>query len=423
MRDIPPEEMAKREYICGKVRNVLSLFGYSLVEPTHIEKIETLHAKAGPGVEKEIYAFEDKGGRRLGLRFDLTVGMARMIASNPDWPKPVRLAAISNVWRYDEPQYGRYRSVEQWDVEIFGSENPAADAEIVEISCRMMDSLGLDRYEMVLNDRQVVDAFLASISVDANRPEVLRVMDKKGKIPPEEMADQLAALSLNRGQIDSIFRFASTRGSIFEVCDLLRNDPNVGNLKCMDRMEEIGRILEKSVGLDGIFFDLSLVRGLDYYTGFVFECLDPDDRDLGSILGGGRFDGLAGIYGRDCPAVGCAGGLERLLLSLESKHLIPRDVLPAPLACIAPVTQGEMPEAMKIAAGLRKAGISAVVEIMDRKLRKTLEVANRAGHAYVVIVGRRDLASGLVTVREMKTGREKKAAVEDVASILLNAQS
>jgi histidyl-tRNA synthetase len=162
---------------------------------------------------------------------------------------------------------------------------------------------------------------------------------------------------------------------------------------------------------------------LDYYTGFVFECFDPDDRDLGSIVGGGRFDGLVGIYGRECPAVGCAGGLARLILSLESKHLIPSDVLPVPQVYIAPVTQSEMPQAMSIAAGLRKAGVATVVGIMGRKLTRSLEVANRAGHPYALIVGKRDLETGQVTVREMQTGKEVKTRVEDVASMLLKLRS
>ncbi len=419
MRDITPEAMAKRDYVYDRLRRMLRLFGYSLVEPTHIEKIETIFAKAGPAIEKEIYAFEDKGGRRLALRFDLTVGMARMVASNPDWPKPIRLAAISNVWRYDEPQYGRYRSVEQWDVEIFGTQNPAADAEVVELGCRLMESLGLSSYEILVNDRQILDAFLRTLDQGIDRAEVLRIMDKKGKISQDEMRRQLKELGLSTSAVDEVFEFCSVRGGLFQVCELLRSHPKIKNCPAIDRMERIGRILERSMGLDRIVFDLSLVRGLDYYTGFVFECFDTGDRDLGAVFGGGRFDGLVGIYGRDCPAVGCAGGTARLIISLESKGLLPKDLAFVPTACVCPVSEEEMPDAMAIASRLRRSGVAAVVDVTGRKLGKSLESANRAGHKYAIIVGRQDLKEGLVTLRDMTTGREERAKVEEITSAVL----
>jgi len=415
MRDITPEEMAKRRYVCARIQEVLDLYGYNLVDPTHVEKLETIFAKAGPAIENEIYAFEDKGGRRLGLRFDLTVGIARMVATNPQWPKPLRIAAVSNIWRYDEPQYGRYRSVYQWDVEIFGSNKPAADAEVVEVSCKIMDRLGLDDYEILVNDRQIVDRFLESIGLKEKRPDVLRVMDKRGKITEGEMIQQFKALSVDDSQIERIVEFSSMRGSIQEISDFLRRDLEMGDLDAVPRMEEIGGILQASIGLDRIIFDLSLVRGLDYYTGFVFECFDPQNVELGSVFGGGRFDRLVGIYGRDCPAVGCAGGITRLILALESKGLLPKELLPVPSVLVIPVTQRESAGAAALASRLREAGVPSVVEIMGRKLRKSLENANRLGYEYAVIVGSRDLEKGLVTVRDMGSGKESLVRVEDVA--------
>lgn len=423
MRDIMPEEMAKRKYVCGKIEEVLALFGYNLVDPSHIEKMETIFGKAGPGIEEEIYSFKDKGGRHLGLRFELTLGMARMVATKPDWPKPLRIAAISNAWRYDEPQYGRYRSFYQWDIELFGSDSPGADAEIVEVSCRIMDRLGLADYEMVVNDRNIVDAFLKSLDLQADKAQILRIMDKKGKITEDEMAEQLGALSLTDSQIKQIFGFASKKGHIFEICEFLREQPAMKNSDDVTRVEEIGRILEKSVGLQRIRFDLSLVRGLDYYTGFVFECYDPENINLGSVLGGGRFDGLVGIYGRDCPAVGSAGGIERLILSLESKDLFPKEIIHVPKVLIAPVTERELPEAMGISSRLREAGISAVVEVMGRKLGKSLETANKIGCEYTVIVGSRDLKDGVVTIRDMENGKEQRVSIEDVAKPIITGRS
>lgn len=423
MRDITPEEMRKRIFVNRKIESVLSLFGYELVEPTHVERIETIFAKAGPEIEKEIYAFDDKGGRRLGLRFDLTVGMARMVATNPDWPKPLRIAAISNIWRYDQPQYGRYRSVEQWDVELFGSTDPASDAEMVELTAAVMDSLKFDDYSILVNDRQLVDTFLEDLGFEGDHAEVLRIMDKRDKITKDQMTRMLADIGLDDPQIDSIFEFSSRKGGIFEVADYLKDQSSFNRCPGVERMEGIGAVLEETIGLDKVEFDLSLVRGLDYYTGFVFECFDPDDVSLGSVLGGGRFDELVGIYGRPCPAVGCAGGIARLIMALENKGLLPNEISPGAEVLVAPVTEGEMPMAMKVARRLRTSGVSAVVDVMGRSLGNSLDFANRKGHPFVVIVGSRDLSQGKVTVRNMESGDETLIEVEKVAEPLFKGQS
>jgi len=423
MRDIAPEEMAKRLYVRRKIEGVLSLYGYQLVDPTHVEKLETIFAKAGPEIEKEISSFEDKGGRRLGLRFDLTVGMARMVASNPDWPKPLRVAAISTIWRYDEPQYGRYRSIEQWDVELFGTEGPGADAEMVEICSKVMETLGLDGYEIVLSDRRLLDSVLQSLDLEAVKADIMRVLDKKGKITESEMRKQLADLKLDQTQISKLFEFASIRGGIFQVVARLADEYPYLNRSVLDRMKEIGRTLQGSVDQERLVFDLSLVRGLDYYTGFVFECFDRANPDLGSVLGGGRFDQLVGIYGRDCPAVGCAGGITRLIMSLEARGLIPDEAMPVPVAYVTPVTGKEMPDASSIAKTLRDAGIPTVLEVMGRKLRKALDSANKAGYVFAVIVGSRDIDKGVVTVRNMKSGEEKVVPIDEVSVPILSWQS
>ena len=402
--------------VSQKPRRNTQLVGAKHSATKCVEKIETIYAKAGSAIESEIYSFDDKGGRRLGLRFDLTVGIARMVASNPDWPKPLRIAAISNVWRYDEPQYGRYRSLVQWDVELFGTESAAADAEIVQVSAAAMNALGFTDHTLLVGDRGLLDAFLDHLKITAKRAEIMRIMDKRGKISPEEMARQLEEIPLSGTEVDAIFDLAGTRGGIFEVCDELHKRPGLSDCPCIDRMRRIGELLEGTIGLDGITFDLSLVRGLDYYTGFVFECFDPDDLALGSVFGGGRFDRLVGIYGRDCPAVGCAGGVSRLIMALESKGLIPGEVLKVPVAYVAPVTEAEMPDAMRIGSQLRREGIPTVVEVMGRKLRRSLDAANRGGNPFVVIVGRRDLDKGKVTVKEMETGEERSVDIPGIAA-------
>ncbi|MHC1587230.1 MAG: ATP phosphoribosyltransferase regulatory subunit, partial [Candidatus Syntropharchaeia archaeon] len=241
MRDIPPEEMEKREWLLEKIKKVLKSYGFSLVEPSAIESIETLTAKCGEGVKEEIYWFKDKGGREVGLRFDLTVGLTRMAASMKGIPEPIRLACISNAWRYDEPQYGRYRCFWQWDAEIYGSEKIEADAEIILLTADVMDGVGMRDFIIRISDRKLMESFLRSIGVEKVL-EVMRIIDKLKKIGKEGVRKELVKMKIKK--VDDILEFAGTETKDITVLEKFCNEKSY--MESLEKLRVLGELLEEA---------------------------------------------------------------------------------------------------------------------------------------------------------------------------------
>ena len=301
MRDIDVEEMKIRRWVIGKILNVLERYNFELVEPSPIENLETLEAKCGPSIRDEIYWFEDKAGRKLGLRFDLTVGLARMVATRQDLILPLKLCAISNMWRYDEPQYGRYRCFYQWDAEIFGSKIPEADAEIIALSVDVLKEVGLEDFEVKISSRKLTEGFLNSIGIFESEKieQVLRIIDKYEKISEEEFLNELSKIGLKGENLSKILSFVSIRGEpnkvLSEVADFLGK-----NRKALDGLEELKGVIDslKAFGKDSkCVLDMGVVRGIGYYDGIVFEVYDKVGVEVGAIVAGGRYDNLCKIYG------------------------------------------------------------------------------------------------------------------------------
>src|SRR3989454_5612222 len=215
MRDIEPDEMAKRVWLTDKVRAVLWSHGFQLAEPSPLENLETLEAKSGPEIRDQVYWFKDKAGRDLGLRFDLTVGMTRMIANRSDLPVPIKLACIAGNWRYDEPQFGRYRFFTQWDAEVYGVADSSADAEIIAVGTDILESVGLKDYEVRLSNRKLIEGFLRSLDIVPG-PElerVIRVIDKLDKVGSEEAERELLRAGLSKDRVKRIISFTELGGA------------------------------------------------------------------------------------------------------------------------------------------------------------------------------------------------------------------
>lgn len=406
--DIWFEDFERRKWLYSRIEKVLRSYGFWFIEPSPLEYLETLVAKSGPEIEKEIYSFEDKKGEKLALRFDLTVGMARMIASK-QLPLPVRVANIGSVWRYDNPQHGRYRWFWQWDAEIFGSSKPASDAEIVAATCDIMDSVGLKDYNVVMNSRKLMEGFLLSIGAPREKLlDVMRVVDKKAKMNEKDFEKELLKAGLTGEQVSGV------RVHLKGVATVVDDNNDKFVTESADEIAEVMRLLRSYGCKEKCDFDSSIVRGFDYYTGIVFEVRSGD---AGSIAGGGRFDELVGIYGKPTPSVGVAGGIERMLLSLESQGAI-KSTLDSSVAIIA-VKNDLLGEAVKIAQHLRSEGIRAITDIQGRDLRGQLEYANRSGIKRAVIIGPRELEEGKVTLRDMETGKETKEPMKGIHAKLL----
>jgi histidyl-tRNA synthetase len=428
MKDVEPEEMARRIWLSEKMRQVLSTYSFQLLEPSPIENLETLEAKSGPAVREEIYWFKDKAGRNLGLRFDLTVGMTRMIANRFDLPEPIKIASIGGIWRYDEPQFGRYRYPSQWDAEIFGVAESTADAEIISLGSDILEKVGLDKHEIRISNRKLAEGFLRSIDIQS-QPDierVLRVIDGLGKSGQEQAERELARADFSKDKIKRILGFADMAGEPDKVLsELEKKLPKSDTIKkgftelssTIENVEALGKLSKCKI-------DLRIVRGIGYYDGTVFEAYDQAGEDIGSIFGGGRFDKLSKTYGkRDMPATGAAGGIERLILSLERKDLFP-SLDQAPQVFVLTINDKVRRESLKIVQELRANNIRTDYDLKNRPFKKQLEYADTVKATLGLIIGPRELSEGSVRIKNMKTGNEKDVArnnlMQEVRNVLHN---
>ncbi|WP_455283590.1 histidine--tRNA ligase [[Eubacterium] cellulosolvens] len=418
IRDIEPEEMAKRNWVYERIRDVFRRYAFQEMEPATLEELRTLEAKSGPAIKEEIYWFNDKAGRSIGLRFDLTVGMARMVAGRSDLPEPTKLASIGGNWRYDEPQFGRYRYFTQWDAEIFGSDDPTADAEIIALSMDILDNVGLKEFEVRISNRRIIQAFVESLRLkrQENVEAVFRIVDKSRKISNEDVAEELRAEGVESALAESLIEFTSIRGNPARVLEKLSEVQTKGEEATLGygQLAELADALQGFNKLDRCLFDMSVVRGIGYYDGIVFEAFDKGGEDVGAILGGGRYDKLCAIYGkRNIPATGVAGGIERLLISLERARVLP-PLTQAGNIFVAAVSDEVRQKALEVAGKLRALRIASDVDVKRRSLAKQLEYADSLGIPYALIVGPQEIKSGRFKLRDMKRRTEESLTLDEI---------
>ena len=418
IRDIEPDEMAKRNWVYERIREMFRRYAFQEMEPATLEELRTLEAKSGPAIKDEIYWFNDKAGRSIGLRFDLTVGMARMVAGRSDLPEPIKLACIGGNWRYDEPQFGRYRYFTQWDAEIFGSDDPTADAEAVALSMDILSNVGLKEFEVRISNRKVIQGFVESLGLKSQEKieAVFRTVDKSRKISAEAVKTELRSAGLESNVTDSLVEFISIQDKPASVLEKIsevqtRNEEaKLGYRQLVllaDALQGLGK-------LDRCLFDMSVVRGIGYYDGIVFEAFDKGGEEVGAVLGGGRYDRLCGVYGkRSIPATGVAGGIERLLISLEKAGVLPKHK-EVGTVFVAAVNDEVRQHALSITAKLRDARIPSDVDVKRKSLAKQLEYANSLGIPYALIVGPQELKSGQFKLRDMKKRAEETLTLDEI---------
>lgn len=418
MSDLLPEEMAIQEWMISKIRMVFRRYGIKELEPSFVEEFETLAAKSGSDVKDEIYYFKDKADRELGLRFDLTCGIARIVASNLHWSLPLRLAAISCAWRYDQPAYGRRRWFYQWNVEIIGVDDPIADAESIAIGIDVFRIFGYSNFVVKIGNRAIVQSLLKRLEIsEQERLEgALRSIDKIPKLSDEEIYEEFSKYDIQPNLVDKIRKSLLTGKA--EILEVLRHQfkddseilSNINELaSCWNHLKDLGKS-------EFCEIDLTIVRGIGYYTSIVFEAFDKSESP-GSLFGGGRYDRLIGIYGdKDIPGTGLAGGLLRLNMVLEANGLIPEEARLSyiPQVYVVPVKTAQITKSLEIVNMLREAGIDTTYDLSNRKVGKNLKYANQEAIEYVVIVGSKELQEGKITLRDMKKEVEKNILVEDL---------
>lgn len=407
MRDIPPEDMFIREEAIERIRRTFQLFGYRPLETPAMEYLDTLRAKAGPEVDKQIFIIE---GGEYGLRFDLTVPLARYAAAT-DAPKPFKRYAIDVVWRKEEPQRGRFREFYQADVDIVGSTSMRCEYELLSIASTICQAFGFPKRRIMLNNRKILDGIAAKLGIEADvRGEVFRVLDKLDKIGEEEI-ERLLRDILGDKKAGELLKIIRAKGD---------NKAKIALAKKYN--EEGAKELEEILSLCGEKFDvevdLFLVRGLGYYTGPVFEVKLSED--IGTVMAGGRYDALLGVYGQPAAAVGISVGIERLvtLLAEQKKAIGKKTDTRVFIACAKPEFYAY---SVQVAAEFRKAGFACETDLNERNLRKQFEYANSLSIPFVAIVGEREAKGGAVTLRNMSDGKEESVPLGVAVSRLKGA--
>jgi len=415
-RDFLSGEMRVRRTIIERIRGVFEAHGFEEMDTPAIELWEVLAAKGGEEVEHQIYKFQDKGGRWLGLRFDLTVPLARVVACTPDLAKPFKRYNISKVWRYEEPQSGRLREFLQADIDVVGSPRVEADLECISTAVDALRALGLSGFEVRVNDRRILEGMVERLGMDGEgRSKVFRALDKLDKIGIEGVRRELAAAGLEEGKAEEVLSFISCRGrEALEYAERELDSP-----AAREGASDLRRIgdLASAFGLDSLLVDFSLVRGLDYYTGPVFE-IKTGTAEIGSIAGGGRYDRLIERFGGPAtPATGISLGIERLFEVLKGSGTGQGPVK----VFVAGVSDRVTAEAVRISRELIGRGIPAETDLMGRRLGRQLEYADGKGIPYVLIVGPEEISRGKFKLRLMKEKREISGSLEELAGEITGA--
>ena len=412
-RDHLPAAAIQREKMLDSLRTVFRRYGFDPLETPALENWETLSGKYGEDAERLIYRFTDRGGRDIGLRYDLTVPLARVVASNPQLPKPFKRYQIQPVWRADKPQRGRFREFLQCDWDIVGSSSPAADAETIAVLHDCLDALDIGPFVVRISERGVIQAMLEAAGVPPtarNVLEVARAVDKLDKIGAEGVREELTKRGVERAAADHILTILERRSLRLEegfgdAKGLFRDAPSAD--AAFERLGTLGdRLRDLALPEERLVFDLSLARGLDYYTGPVFEAV-MTDAGVGSVAGGGRYDGLIGTFsGSATPAVGASIGLDRISAALQEREA---DDAPSThvQVLVTVVDAALLGEAARLAARLRGRGLNTELYLGAADLRGQLGYARQKGVRFVAFLGPDEIAKGHVQIKDMKTRKQE----------------
>ncbi len=417
MRDFLPEQMIRRQYLMDLIRAVFEDYGFSPMETPAMESMELLGKKGvgGEDVDNEIYTFRDKGDRRVGLRFDLTVPMARVVAANPQLKKPFKRFQISRVWRYDRPQAGRYREFWQADADIVGTSRMDAEAECLAIAVSVLRQLGFRKFRIRLNNRKILNGMVELLSVKKEKyPQVFRTLDKLDKIGKKGVREELRGL-LKAKEIGMIMEFIERRGKPKSV---MKRDLDVFTTTVGDQgRDELLDIVDKAkvYGIDKfIEVDFSLVRGLDYYTGPIFEVSIESGKNVGSVAGGGRYDNLIEMYGgRWTPATGFSFGIERIFEIMEAEKMFTQPGTKTEFFVVA-VNDGCREEAIRVAEQLRAAYLDTETDLMGRDMKRQLEYASKSGIPYAIIVGEKEIKKKRYGFKDLRSGKQASMRIEEI---------
>jgi histidyl-tRNA synthetase len=414
-RDYPPALMIPREALLEKARAVFRSYGYAPIDTPALEYARILLGKGGEESDRLIYSFKDHGGRDVALRFDLTVPFARFAAQHiAQLGTPFKRYHMGPVWRGENTAHGRYREFWQCDFDTIGTESNASDIETALVITDLFTALGFERFEIRVNNRLLLNGLLELHGLADKAAPVLRSLDKLPKIGRDEVLlemERVAAVPLGLGA--AVVRLAETTGTNDQILRLVQQRfdqmPNDNVRNGLLRLRELLQVAEKAgVPENRIKIDLSICRGLDYYTGTIYETFLTDLPGIGSVCSGGRYDNLAGLYTKQrLPGVGASLGLDRLLAAMEELNLLPKAATPAPVLVLQ-FSPDKLGEYQKIGRELRAEGIGVEVYPEPKKLGAQLKYAEQRGFRVALIAGPDEFARGVWNVKDLAKREETK---------------
>lgn len=391
-RDFLPSEAIARNYVIGKIKKVFEKYGFDPLETPALEYGETLLGKYGDEADKLLYLFEDRGKRKVGLRYDQTVPLARIVAQYQNLPKPFKRYQIQPVWRAENTQKGRYREFLQCDIDTIGEKNVFADAEIINCALDTIKSLGFKNTKMLINDRLIFG------NIDG---KYIITMDKLQKIGREGVINELISKGMSKEEADKLIE------------SFAKKSPNENLKKLFETLKQSG--LQDNIDFQ---FSPTLARGLDYYTGTIFELISKD-YDAGSLGGGGRYDKLIGQFtSQEFPAVGFAFGFDRIVETMFQLNLIPKK-LSSTKVLVTTFSLEQRKNSLDIVEILRKNDINTEINLNEElKLDKQLKYADKKMIPYAIIIGPEEVKKKIIKIKDLKTGEQKEFSQKELLEFL-----
>ena len=424
--ELLPQKQQQMERFFQVLRETYSLYGFTPLDTPVIESAEVLLAKGGGETEKQIYRFE-KGDSDLALRFDLTVPLAKYVALNyGQLTFPFRRFQIGKVYRGERAQRGRFREFYQADIDIIGDGqlDILNEAEIPAVIYRTFSTLGLKRFQIRVNNRKILNGFYAMLGLSEKAGDIMRTVDKLDKIGPEKVKTLLLdeEIGLNEEQADEILTFIAIRGTNAEILEKLaayqgRNE--LFDLGYEELKAVVSCLAAFGVPEENFAVDLTIARGLDYYTGTVYETTMLDYPEIGSICSGGRYDNLAEYYtDKKLPGVGISIGATRLFYVLEEQGLLNPNQPTAPADVLVIPMSDDFVKAVEVATALRDSGIRTQLYTEKKKFKAKIGYADKLGIPYVVFLGEDEIANNVITLKDMTSGEQKTLPVCEAVALL-----
>lgn len=419
-KDLLPEDSYAWRATIDDLRNVLRSYGFLEIATPAFENIELFEAKAGEAIREQIYTIIDKSGRVLGLRSDLTPPVSRVVATyGKAWPKPIKICAVDKVWRYEAPQAGRYREIQHINGEMFGAIGPIADAEIISCFAQCYETVGLTNIQIMVGHRRLLQHCLTAWGVEPQAlADVVRVIDKQDKIDERTFDEEVVSAGLPISSLVTLRALLNLKGdpdSTIPALEKLLPELNEAQ-EAVEELQEIFSLLHCYGVISKCVFAPGLARGFDYYTGVLFECVYPNPYGIGAIGGGGRYDGLVGIYGGEpLAATGFALGVDRIMILLEKERLIDKaSMVPRPDYYIVVVDRTSQPTAISLACALRSSGHVVELNFDLRHPVKQLAMANRRKARKALFIGPDEVTGDFVISRDLDSGAEQRLSISGV---------